>query len=344
MADLPIGQEIPVQTRKDLFFKVENTPFGNKSLAFSILVPKTWGIDSSLKVASAELSPASLKPLAILRGMAGDSAMAYLQIQAMKLTREITAADWLASHALSSQRSILKNQELSPLFADAQLEFVIEETPFTMRAVARVDGDRLFFVSAFCPSSVYASLEQTFGLMVASFDLTYPTTVTNIEPRLPLRVGGKIRLQHPSSWRPRMHENLPKGRYAVDLYQIDDADSLQGLIRIKLAEKGEISSIPLMLQRAKAELTEAGVELLGELHNAPVESPYELFKSGQLLIFEASIEGSPSPQEAWIYLFETVSHFTALSLLTPAREHDHYVWAINRRAFELILNSIKYVA
>lgn len=345
MADLlPIGQAIPAPQRKALFFRVNDIPFGNRSLAFSVMLPKTWGVDSSLKVANGELTPAALKPLAIFRGMSGDEAYAYLQIQAMLLTREISAASWLQAWALSEGYTVRETRELSPLFVDALLEFFIDETPFTMRAAVKLDGNRLFLVKAFVPSVAYAAMEQTFGLMVASFELAQPGPTPHIESRAHLHLAGRLRLQHPMSWRPRVLTDLPDGRAAVDLYQIDDADALQGLLRIKLAEKRVVPSSSTMLASAQAELAEADVTLEEEIHNGPIESPVELYKSGQLVIYLASINGSPTPQEVWIYLFETSTHFVAMTLLTPSREAQYYPWAINKRAFELVLDSIKFVA
>jgi len=345
MSDLlPIGQEIPAGRRKELFFRITDNPFGNRALGYSILIPKTWGIDSSLKVASAELSAAGLKPLAIFRGMAGDSAYAYLQLQATLLTREITASYWLTAWALSAGYTVVESRELSPLFVDALIEFFIEETAHTMRVTVKIDGNRLFLTKAFVPTAAYSAVDQTFGLMVASFELTQPSPHPYIEVRTNLRIAERIRLQHPASWRSRILTELPDGKAAADLYQIDDADSLQGLIRIKLAEKRVVSSLPLMLKNTQEELQSADITLEEELHNGRVESPVELYKAGQLLIYTASIEGNPSPQEVWIYVFETTTHFIAMTLLTPTRDSSYFAWAVNKRAFELMLDSIKFVA
>lgn len=344
MTDLPIGEAISPPQRKEQFFLVQDTPFGNRELAYRICVPKHFGVEGGLRVSSPELETSSLKPLAIFRGETVQGSYAWIMLYAIRLTRELTAAHWLRNYAFQAEREVETLTELSPLFADALMTFELEKVPHTQRCIAKIDGDKLFFVQTFVPSEDYSDEAERLGLVVASFDLQYASGVSYIEPRAFAHIGGRMRIHHPSSWRPRPIEGLPEGKAALDLYQVDDAGTLTGLMRIKLAEKRIAPSMSVMLQGAFEELADAGILPQEELTNQRIENEVELYKSGQLIVYSAELREGNVPQEIWIYIFETASQFNALWLITPARQSNFYAWAVNKRALELVIGSIRYNA
>lgn len=340
---LSIGEAIPKATRKDQFIKLADAPFNDRSLAYTLVVPKTWGVDTSLRHASPGLSAQGLKPLLLLRGEAGPLGDVYVQVQAMLLTRELTAAHWLKRLALAAGRGIEEEKELSPWFADQLAKGVIEQVPFCFRSVARIDGNRVFLVTALAPEAAWSDIEQEVGLCVASFDLTQPVKTGQIEGRASYTLGHRLRVQVPISWRAQTQDDLGSGRSVLDLFQLDDEDILLGRMRLKLAEKRVMDSLPAMLKATLEEWSGAGISLGSELFSDIVSSEYDHFKKGPQLIYEAFIEGSSIPQELWLFLFETVEHYFCMSLLTPGRDEHFGPWAINKRAFELVADAIKYV-
>lgn len=344
MADLPIGEAISPPQRKDQFFHIQDTPYGNRELAYRIFVPKHFAVERGLRATTPEIDTQNLKPLGIFRGETRRGSDAWIMLYAIRLTRELSAAHWLRNYALQAAQEVEALNELSPLFADALMTFELEKVPHTQRCIARIDGDKLFFVQTFVPSDAYSDVADQLGLVVASFDLQFASGVSQVEARAFALLDGRMRIQHPSSWRPRPIENLPAGKAALDLYQVDDAGTLTGLMRIKLAEKRLTPSLSVMLQDAFEELTEAGILPQQELSNQRIENEVELYKSGQLIVYSAELREGSSPQEIWIYIFETAAQFNALWLITPARQSNFYAWAVNKRALELVISSIRFNA
>jgi hypothetical protein len=51
-------------------------------------------------------------------------------------------------------------------------------------------------------------------------------------------------------------------------------------------------------------------------------------------------EQANQSQELWLSRFEENSHHVTVALLTPARREQFYTWAVNKRAYGIVLESL----
>ena len=339
---LPVGRGFTPEELAERFVVVEATPYENPSLGFRTMVLKDWKHDV-VTAETPDLNAVHLKPLGVFFGQPEGGSAPYIQVQAILLRKSITAANWLRWIALSTDRHLLQLVELSPVFADTLVEFAVDGVPFKGRAAARIDRNRVFYVFAFGPAAVYRDYAETFGVAVSSFKLLDVDPSANIESLQPMNGPGSLRFAYPASWRPLVKDQVPPGRQAVDLYNFDDEDNLNGLIRLKSLEKGRGDDSDTLLRTLKEEFSEAGLSLGTQLHVASMpieESGVDRFINGRYLFFAASIRETGLAQELWASLFEDESFYYGVALLTPAKENQFYVWAINSRAYQLILGSL----
>lgn len=335
---LPIGDKITPKELTDNFIKAQDQPYGNNSLGYSLLVPNTWNYDSSLRAETGYLNTEKLKPLAIF-----EKENAYIQLQAIQLVREVSAAHWLRYFAVTTGRKIIELVELSPLFSDTLMTFDIEGHAFVGRLAAKIDGNRLFLVFCFAVEEAYPYLEEVFGLAISSFKLLNPSQQPTIESRQEYKLKDIVQFVCPSSWQYNYPENAPVGKHAIDLYNFDDEQALQGLIRVKAVLKSVVTNSDQLVKDTIIEFSEANFQIQKALHNGAVASYSDQFQDGLLMIYLGVIEGSDEPQEFWLSVFEAQSHYIVLSLLSPARESVFYTWAFNKRAYEIVLESLKMI-
>ncbi|KHD11471.1 hypothetical protein PN36_29130 [Candidatus Thiomargarita nelsonii] len=337
---LPIGKTIPPDVLESSFFKVQDKPYGNPELAYSLLVPKDWNVDSSLKAKTNQLGRERLKPLAIFA--APDGSHSFIQLHAIGLPREISAAHWLRHYAATTDRTIVELEELSVLFADSLMTFKIEDHTFVGRAAVRIDGDRLFMVFGFAIEAAYQALAETFGLAISSFKLLSPSSRTSIEPHRRHNLADIVQFDCPASWKHKVPENPPIGKQAIDFYHFDDNNAFQGLIRVKAVSKTVVNQSEEVIKNTVEEYADSNLILRDKLHSSPVGSYSARFSNGFLIIYGCTIEGNEeNQQELWICAFEDEKHYIVTSLLTPSRRQIFYTWAFNKRAYEIVLESIQ---
>lgn len=337
--DLPRGQSLSPAELQEQFVLVEDIPFGNSQLAYRILIRRDWGFDRII-AESVDLGTTHLKPLAIFAGAPHNGVSPYLQIQALTLVREISAAHWLRHFAEITNRQIIVFAERSDQFADSVMSFQVEERVFRGRATALIDGNRLFLLFAFASEEEYTTLAEAFGVSVASFKLRNPSPQRSIELRQQFQIENVLHGQYPRSWRSRTPENTPPGKAVLDLYNFDDDGVLNGMMRIKVAEKS-LADMSIAITQVQQEFIEGNLRLRDRIHSGPLTFPEGRFKNGRIEIFGATLDNPEAlSQELWISVGEADQRWVSVTLLTPNRQERFYAWAINKKAYEIILQSL----
>jgi len=57
-------------------------------------------------------------------------------------------------------------------------------------------------------------------------------------------------------------------------------------------------------------------------------------------VYKGGVKGNEIQQEMWIAAIEDPRYYILVSLLTPFRDHMFSYWALNRRAFEIVLENL----
>ncbi len=337
---LPIGQRFSEAELQDAFLLVEDVPYQNEELSYRMLIPKSWSVDA-VHAETAALTTTQLKPLGIFVGPDEGGLRPFIQLQAVQLTRELSAAHWLRHFAAASGRQVDLLREVSDRFADSQVTFQVEDIAFTARAAVMLDGDRAFLIFAFAPAAMYQAFIDTFGVAVSSFKLAKPSEKPSVEPRQALNVAANVQTMIPTSWKTRTIDDCPPGKAAVDLYNLDAESVLNGWIRIKQTYKDTSSSLEQVISDSKDEFAEAGVALVRVVAKTDMPSSNERFAQGIVEVYNATLASDEALlQELWIAAFEDQQAYYTVSMLTPARSDRFFIWAINHRAFEVVLQNL----
>lgn len=338
---LPIGKGIPADVLQRDYALVRDIPYGNASLAYQMLLPKSWGYDA-IKAESANLPTDSPKLLALFGGAEQHGATPVIQLHGIRLLREIRAAHWLRLYAEKQNAEIIETNELSHLFADALMTKKIDGHNYILRVAARINANHLFLILGIAISPAYAELAETFGLTIASFKLTNAGDIEAVETKTTYTLTNPLAFQAPTSWHATKPEadKLPPGRQAIDLYNLDAENVPHGFIRIKTISKdvADITSEQVQ-QGGLEEFSEGGIEISDVIDTYPVPSTNSRFHNNILTIYSATID--KNPQELWVCQLETKQFHTLITLLTPSRNFTFETWAVNKRTYEIILETLK---
>lgn len=337
--DLPVGKNFSQKELTDLFFLIKDTPYDNPDLAYKILIPKTFEAEK-IRSEDGLLNSINLKPLGIFRGPEEGGANPTIQIQAVQLKKEITAANWLRHYAIITDRKIPAVKPVSDNFADSLMEFLIAERKFTGRATASIDGDRLFFLLNLTLDSTYDKYKELFGVSVVSFNLQQRSLKQSIENHILYNLHDIIQFRYPESWKYRLPEDMPFGKKGIDLFNFDPDGNICGKIRVKTVEKGVSKGVDTQFKDTLDEYREAGVSKGKLLETINVEIGDDRFDSAIINVYKGDIEGNEMGQEMWIAVIEEPKYYIVVSLLTPFREQLFYVWAINRKAYDIVLGTL----
>jgi len=276
-----------------------------------------------------------------LRIFKGPEDGVLIRIHAIRLVREITAANWLRHHAIETERKILAISPISDNSADCLTEFVNKEHVFQCRAAAFIDGDRLFFIQNLARSSAYPKYEEVFGVPVMSFDISKQSGKPSVEKHIPYNSDAIVRFAYPASWKCRAAaEKRPGEKGDVDLFSIGSDGNVSGRMRIKTVEKSFSKDNEARILETIAEYRDHNVIAGGILETVEAAIATSRFDSALVRAYRTQIRNDEIGQEIWIAVIEDPKYHIIISMLTPFREQAFFLWAVNRRAYGIILESL----
>ena len=129
---LPVGQTLTPEELQGRFTLTEVRPAANPGHGFRLLVPKGWVADT-IDGMDQRVNTMQLTPLAGWHAPK-EGAPVVFHVQAVDLTRVITAAHFTVSYGLRQQLELMAMRELSSFLADARLRQRIEAWPPMLRS------------------------------------------------------------------------------------------------------------------------------------------------------------------------------------------------------------------
>ena len=176
---LPLGQSIPPAVLKKDFVKLEDKPYGQPALGYSVVLPNDW-LQLKLKATDARLHVEHPKLLSTFLGPKDDGGNPMFQVWCQGLIREISAGDWLKDFLTRTGHEIISLEIRSAYLADALVTRRDGPVLLKIRYSARLAGYRLFLCEGAAPDDLFPKYADGFGLASCTFKPTLsPTTRTS---------------------------------------------------------------------------------------------------------------------------------------------------------------------
>lgn len=336
---LPIGETLEVAEVERRFARTTVRPAANPRFGVELMVPRGW-IADTVEGMDREVNAVQLTPLGAWHAPETPNGPIVFHVQAIGLLRDITAAHFIVSYGLKQRLPIVAMREMSPGFADALLHQRIEGQLFCVRMAVRFDGDRAFVWSGIAHERDYATYAETFGVMIATSQLLDPAPSAFPEPRVRRTVLERIQFEAPGSFRALEAADSTELHEAIDLFHKDTKDHFSGFIRLDLDLEARERSIEEELGYVVAHVMARNVELASEYKEIEVDSAPGSIRARKMLIMRGTVPGNDVPQEVWITLLDAGGAALRVFMIGPARDGSFDHWAVNQRAYRVVLSTL----
>lgn len=349
-ADLP--EEAQVMPNADLypqnvlsaeFVDAQSKPFDDESLAFQITMRKDWTWEAlSVREPAGEKD---FTPIASIVGPMADAAPVLLQVSYRIVSREVSPEDFMEAFADETGFKVFKDQwgKYSGL---STYDVLARGSIAGIDAIARFslshDGNRFFLVCGYCPVSAYPRFAKDIGVAIVSFRLLKPSGKLSVEDMVTHEMTDPAAaFTYPKSWTLVPGTSAPKGISALDLYNGDDTTGTIGWIRVKAASKSAYpeATAEQYVNSFLEEVAASGFKFDNAVFNAPIDPAPKFVAGGRYIVFPVFKENEVS--EARIAVMPSQDTWFVLSLLSPARDRGLQEWMVNKRAFEILHNSLE---
>ncbi len=329
--------------------ETETAPYNDPYLPYELRVPKDWtenvqaGV-GDLKNDDKALSDTVLDILGRYIGQPKNLVRSYVVVEAMNLKYEVGLRDWFLNFILKNGFSLAAFGEKSTKELEAIYIQVIDDQTYSVRVRVMTNGPRLVMVRYYLPQDNIADERQQQAQVIASFKLVKPST-ERIEKQLEYGFLDQSFFNYPESWTLQAKPIYSIERMTAKVYKKmgeKEAETLDGQIKIDVISR--------LLNTTLADETKAWREaskIKGYTIGKMIESiPYTYdssIKTGKTQAYELLPDNKATMKnyEFVVSIMQGNDFYYIVSLITPARGQDFYIWSRNLEAFKIVNETLR---
>jgi len=307
---------------------------------FSVMLPISWKAypQATVKYPSEEM------PVALIgkASNADSSSLAEIDVWCALIPREINPSDWLYRWLETQEYDVQASRVIPTEYGqlgDCIAHKEIDGKKHTCRLFTIKDKNRIFLLIGKTLSEHYKSHEETFLLAVQTFSLLNPVKEIYAEPFKEEEINSPYQtvIRFPSSWEKKVESIESKDEMSLSLMN-REGSTLLGQMNIVLLSYNLGLSFDALLDTWIGKLKANGLTVRGDIKSAKtIEQGNKKITSWQ---GEASSEGTPVELQSTI--IEHEKGFLMLNLITSPATTAYENWAVNRRAYEILYNTVRY--
>ena len=315
------------------FVRVKLGADTSSPVAFCMLVP------ACCESRPPELTAVPVPPFAPLaQFLAPRQVGLEISVAVTLLTVEVESGDFLVGAARSAGRTILQRKDLEHGIAELFEEYEARGKRWVARVRGVKAGQLLFRVEAASPRDTFSAVAEACNVSVTSFELTGPPPAASAETLCECRCEGAIpfTFDYPGSW--RLHREFPVLETRACLLENVFEHHQEGSILVYALPKPAV--LAHALNPFRAWLKSASVQLNG----APLlpQQPTSGFSGSHVYYPVAQQRGVKISTGARILESADGSAVAVLGILSPDRETAEWSWAVNRRALNIVSNTLAF--
>ncbi len=316
-------------------------PFGDKYLAYKVRLPKGWTKRPSDVTTNADISKKLLGEIARYYGPNAPDARSYLVIQAAELDYEITAKNWFMNYILSRGYTLQGMTTVSDKRIEALYVLLDKDQSYVVRTVGEVNGSRMILTMYFVPEARWQAEKVLQANAMKTFQFDSPEKV-RVEQTRTYAFLDLLRFDYPASWR-----LLAPNIYSIEamdakIVNASDDSILNGEVDVHVVSTELDTTLAEEVKNVQKSLETKGL-VIGKLIEQPQD--YKIHDHVYFSRIEVYMANDPNKElvdyEYWIGVLMEDRYFYIVTMLTPARSTEFYVWARNTEAFKMLVQSLR---
>jgi hypothetical protein len=265
------------------------------------------------------------------------------EIRAIELDHEITTKNWFLNFIMTNSYSLEGMEEISDSKVEGLYILVENGVSYVVRTDAQINGNRMVLMSYYVPDSRWQVERNMQEQCLSSFRFTNPEKVL-IEKTKPFSYLDLLTFEYPSSWKLIVPNIYSVEGMDARLLNSSDNTTLNGEIQIHIVSSEMDTTLAQEVQYLKDELKKEGLRV-GDLIEAVPEGTYKFdnqisFNRVETYKVDAKKQRIRE-HEYWLAVLVEDRYYYFISMLTPSRDDDFYLWARNTEAFQIVIQSMK---
>jgi hypothetical protein len=320
-------------------------PFGKAEYFFNINLPDDWAADTTSNNQSSQSSENLLGNIAHFQSPMIGTMQAFVDVQALPVKKEISAANWLKYHILSNTYTPDGEvEEINRQHANIHYVYIRDGISYYVYATVRLNGNVAMLARFEVPLPLKDYLAFIQKKSIDSFSLVYPSE-ENIEPTKSFTVVDSIKFSYPQSWEPAAADFKDINRLTMQLLNKNDAGTVEGLVYTLAVRREEGNSLLKEVDKLK-QFFDVQMDLtFSKLVSSGKSPASDKFPFNREEVYEVeSRKKGQSLQEIHLVVLGNKDWYVFMFLVTPREGERFYTWANNIQSFNDIVQSVSLIS
>lgn len=347
IAPVKLMSQEEFESKTDL---IQETPFGDESLAYSLRLPKGWvsNVKAPVDILTKEEGASLLGIVASYVSPAKDHMRSYFSVESLELNYNVLAKQWFTNYVVNQGYSL----EAVTVHSDEKVEaFYVDvdgDYSYAVRIIAQRNGARMILKRYGIPMQWFGGDKAMQAQVLASFALTNPTS-ENAEKMKKYGFLSESYLDYPETWEliPTRIRSVNRMKATLIQDTVDDVsrqnkvNTLDGQITIFVTSRYEKTTLKKEVQLFKEKLEIPNYSLGGFLEKRDLKYHSDILFGATEVYSLLPDRTTKVDYELWVSVMYGDDYYYILSLLTPTREADFYKWARNTEAFRHVVSTVR---
>lgn len=347
---LPVFTLLPEEEFQEQTTLYEEKSAGDKSLSYSIRLPKDWtGLDGA--GAAYQAGERILGKFTRYLGPVRVEPRSYFSVQAQALEFEMPVKYWFLQHVLSGGYALEGITIRDDKNLEALYVLVEGDASYVVRVKAIKNGKHVILARYAIPVSQWADEKIMQAQAIESFSLLSPSS-QEAEPTKLYQFLDISQFRYPESWdlkapilrsADRMNVKLINAR--KESGRRDRDITLDGKIEVFAVSQYAAGKLSEEVQRFKDELAQKGLtfgDLIEQKKDLPMQEGVKLFVMESYQAKDAT--NKIQDYEFWFSILSLEDYYYFITLLTSARDSDFMIWVRNTETYKLLVKSLQSAA
>lgn len=330
------------------------------TLSFTVDMPNNWVQRPFISLKNFSRRNRLHGDLAIFDGVASGDMRSTFQVRSIELPREISAKNWLMTYLISSGYTLYSLEEGvdKRSFEAMYIRFEGDQRQgFVIRAKGLISGPRLILGEYIMPTGLWEAERDQQAFVIGSFEVSAEDQDW-IEEKEFFTYLEALEFEYPDTWALADKDDQARNILKVSLQNNDFTRVSEGQIRVVVASETSIKDftsldrfeidLPALVGEARELIEADGYMIEAKKGRVDVATGHD-FRVNRTEIYplRARITQYDTGMQAdlthelWLTLLIEEGRAIIATLFTPARDQDLYSWAVNTRAYERVLESLR---
>ncbi|MEM6811018.1 MAG: hypothetical protein AAF549_00970 [Pseudomonadota bacterium] len=321
---------------------VEDIPYDDRFLSFQVRLPADFKMsegDIKLDI-DRQLGKRVLGVVTKYISAPRNYIRSLFTIEALELTYEISARNWFINYVVSNGLTLEQVGDGDDNGVEAIYIEIKGDQTYIVRVRAIKNGPRMIIARYYLPQEFYDEQRVMQAQVIRSFKLNNKEDV-GIEE---LEVYGFLDqsyFKYPQSWNIKVPYIRSINRMQAVIYNDLRQNRLDGQIAIYLTNKSVETTREAEIEYYR-DLSQVEDYVLGNFIEEIELKYHPDINYGITEVYAYNSQQSNLLEyELWFTFLEGKDYFYVLTLLTPSREDDFYIWSRNSEAFKIVAQEIR---